>query len=113
MAVLSVGWAEVISILVRHRNSGRLNAAQYQQAIALFRAAVGLATPVRNLPVDAGLADRAADFIELHSINSTDAILLRSALDLAAVLRARGDDLILVTSDRRLLRAAQAEGLTA
>ncbi|MCI0388839.1 MAG: hypothetical protein MOB07_08755 [Acidobacteria bacterium] len=36
---------------------------------------------------------------------------MRSALDFAANLRARGDDLVLVASDGRLLRAAQAEGL--
>jgi hypothetical protein len=45
----------------------------------------------------------------LHQL--TDAILLRSALDLAANLRARGDDLVLVASGGRLQRAAQAEGL--
>ncbi|MGH9768028.1 MAG: hypothetical protein ACREAB_11385 [Blastocatellia bacterium] len=36
---------------------------------------------------------------------------LRSALDLAADLRVSGDNLALVASDQRLLRAAQAEGL--
>lgn len=43
---------------------------------------------------------------------STDAILLRSALDLAVPLRAAGDDLLLISCDQRLLKAAQAEGLT-
>jgi hypothetical protein len=32
-------------------------------------------------------------------------------LDLAAPYRASGDDLVLFSSDQRLLRAAQAEGL--
>lgn len=49
--------------------------------------------------------------ITKHSINATDAMLLRSALDVVANLRARGDDLVLVAADRRLLRAAQIEGL--
>ena len=39
-------------------------------------------------------------------------MVLRSALDLVASLRVNGDDLLLVTCDRRLLRAAVSEGLT-
>jgi hypothetical protein len=43
--------------------------------------------------------------------NSTDALILRCALDKAVNLRHDGDDLILVSSDARLIRAAKAEGL--
>lgn len=49
--------------------------------------------------------------IERHSINSTDALVLRSALDVAELLRQAGHDLVLVASDARLVRAAAAEGL--
>jgi hypothetical protein len=49
--------------------------------------------------------------IQKHSVNATDAIVLHAALGLAQYRRSRGDDLILVASDQRLLRAAQAEGL--
>jgi len=38
-------------------------------------------------------------------------VILRSVLDLVATLRATGDALVLVTSDQRLLRAAQVEGV--
>ena len=51
------------------------------------------------------------DLIEIHSLNSVDAMVLRSALDIAARLRNTGDTLVLVASDQRLLRAARAEGL--
>ena len=47
------------------------------------------------------------------SINATDGIVLRVAMDIAQHLRASGDDLVLVSSDQRLLRSAQAEGLIA
>ena len=40
-------------------------------------------------------------------LNATDALILRSALDIAGELHS----LILVASDRRLLRAAESEGL--
>jgi len=49
--------------------------------------------------------------IKGHSINATDAIVLHSALDLAARLRVGQHDLVLVASDARLLRSARAEGL--
>ena len=48
-----------------------------------------------------------------HSINATDGVVLRVALDLAQHLRVPGDDLVLVSSDKRLLHSAQAEGLLA
>ena len=51
------------------------------------------------------------DLIEAHSLNSVDALVLRSALDTATELRSIGDRLVLVASDQRLLRAARAEGL--
>jgi len=53
----------------------------------------------------------ALPLIETHSINATDAIILRLALNLAVRLRGAGHDLVLVASDQRLLRAAQAEAL--
>jgi hypothetical protein len=112
LAILGVGLAEVVSILARKRNAGRLTPARFRQLVSDVRAEVGLYTPVQHIEVSKDLPDQAIDFIDRYSINSTDAILLRSALDLAAALRAAGDDLLLVTSDRRLLRAAQTEGLT-
>jgi hypothetical protein len=50
--------------------------------------------------------------IVTHSINSTDSLTLRSALGIAQKLRCAGNDLVLVASDQRLLRAAGAEGLS-
>ena len=49
--------------------------------------------------------------IETHSLNSVDAMVLRSALDIATELRNTGNKLVLVASDQRLLRAAQDEEL--
>ena len=47
-----------------------------------------------------------------YSINATDALVLRSSLDAAALLRDVGNGLVFVASDLQLLPAAQAEGLT-
>jgi predicted nucleic acid-binding protein len=113
MIVLSVGMAEVVSILARKRNRGAITPASYGRALRNFQRDVGTQSPVRIVGADGDLAERSFDFIDSHGVNSTDAILLRSALDIAARLRRRGDDLLLVTSDRRLLRTARAEGLAA
>jgi predicted nucleic acid-binding protein len=111
--VLSVGMAEVVSILVRKHNGKRITSATFRQAIRSFRSMINTTSGVRIVSIDGVAAQHAYDFIEQYSINSTDAILLRSALDLAAVLRVAGDDLLLVASDQRLIKAARAEGLTA
>jgi hypothetical protein len=50
--------------------------------------------------------------IEQHFVNSTDALVLASALDLTGTVRPAGHDVVLVASDVRLLNSAQAEGLT-
>ena len=64
-----------------------------------------------KVTADNALVTAALRLIETHSINATDSIILRSALDLAVSLQATGDELVLVAADQRLLRAAQAEGL--
>jgi predicted nucleic acid-binding protein len=110
-AVLSVGVAEVVSILVRKRNAKTIPVAAFSNAIVNFSAEIVNQRQLRKISATTTLASAALTLISQHSINATDAILLRSALDLAASLRARGDDLVLVASDGRLLRAAQAEGL--
>jgi predicted nucleic acid-binding protein len=112
MIVLSVGMAEVVSILVRKHNGKRITTATFRQVLSEFRKEIKIKSPIRIIDVTATAAVKAYYFIEHYSINSTDAILLRSALDLAAVLRTNGDDLLLVASDQRLLKAAAAEGLT-
>ncbi len=69
------------------------------------------AADLRQLAADNALVLAALPLIQTHSINATDAVILRSALGLAASLRGVGDDLVLVAADHRLLKAAQTEGL--
>ena len=47
----------------------------------------------------------------MHSLNSVDALVLRSALDIDIELRPDSNRLVLVSSDQRLNRAAESEGL--
>lgn len=111
LLLLTPGIGETLSVLVRRRNSGALTPAAYLQASGSLRAELVDAGQVRLLPAEDALVFASLPLIEQHSINSTDALVLRSALDLAAALRAGGDDLVLVAADQRLLRAAAQEGL--
>jgi hypothetical protein len=111
MIVFNLGIAEVVSILVRKRNDKRLSAKVFTQAMTEFSAEVIHAADLRQLAADNALVLAALPLIQTHSINATDAVILRSALGLAASLRGAGDDLVLVAADHRLLKAAQAEGL--
>jgi predicted nucleic acid-binding protein len=109
--VFNVGMAEVLSLLVRKKNAGQLSAADFSQALVEFGAEIVSSTLLRKVVADNALVTAALPLIQVHSINATDAIILRSALNLAVPLRAAGEDLVLVASDQRLLRAAQVEGL--
>jgi predicted nucleic acid-binding protein len=108
---LMLGGAEVAAALVRKRNAGAISSASFAVAMANLRTevldAIDLLKPVADNP----LIDKSIPFREKHSINATDAVVLRIGLEIAADLRRNGNDLVLVCSDRRLLRAAQAEGL--
>ena len=110
--VLNVGVGEVVSILVRKRNAGKISPSDFGEAMVKLDTEIAHAADVKRASVSNRLALSSFPLIVAHSINSTDAIMLRSALVIARKLRAGGDDLVLVASDQRLLRAAQAEGLT-
>jgi predicted nucleic acid-binding protein len=111
MYLLNVGAGEVISILVRKRNSGAISVADFGQAMVSIDAEILGAPDITKVPVGNRLAVSSFPLIVAHSINSADALILKSALAIAQRLRRAGDDLVLAASDQRLLRAAQAEGL--
>jgi predicted nucleic acid-binding protein len=110
--LLNVGAGEVVSILVRKRNAGVISAAYFAQALIDFEREILHAADINKLPVANRLATSSVPLIVAHSINSTDAVTLKSALAIARRLRRSGGDLVVVASDQRLLRAAQAEGLS-
>jgi predicted nucleic acid-binding protein len=110
--LFNVGMAEVQSLLVRKKNAGQLLAADYSQAMVEFGTEIVSSRIVHKLVASNALVAAALSLIEVHSINATDAIVLRLALNLTARMRSVGHDVVLMASDQRLLRAAQAEGLS-
>ena len=109
---LILGAIEIIWVLVRKKNDNRLTNADFRQAgINLDYEIIDDQSGFRTIPVPNSLIWSSMDLIETHSLNSVDAIVLRSALDTAAACHEAGDELILVASDQRLVRAAINEGL--
>ena len=109
---LTIGAMEVFWVCVRKRNDDRITSHQFERAVThLRREVINSQSNFKTLSAPDSLVWDAMDLIENHSLNSVDAIVLRSALDMAMELRSTGDTLVLVASDQRLLRAARTEGL--
>lgn len=108
---LMLGVAEVAAALAWKRNVDIITLTVFSAGMIQLRIEVLDAEDFTKLPADNALISISIPLSDKHAINATDAILLQTALDLAALLRADGNDLVLVAADQRLLKAAQAEGL--
>ena len=112
LSCLTLGAIEVFWICVRKRNDGRITNHQFERATTyLRREVINNQSDFKTISVPDSLVWDSMRLIETHSLNSVDAMVLRSALDTATELRSTDDRLVLVASDQRLLRAARTEGL--
>ena len=111
MMCLFESGGEVIFVFGRRKNEGRITEARFNQikqrflTEVIYRSEIVKVLPIKNQ------IGRSWELIEKHSLNSTDAILLQCALDKVSEMLPDGDNLALVSSDKRLIRAAQNEGL--
>ena len=109
---LTIGAMEVFWICVRKRNDGRIPSSHFAESTTYLKSEViDIQSDFRKISVPDSLVWDSMNLVDIHSLNSVDAIVLRSALDTATELRNTGDTVVLVASDQRLLRAARAEGL--
>ncbi len=109
---LTIGVAEVFWICVRKKNDGRITLPAFTHAVVnLTREVTSEESDFQTLPVPDPLVWTSLSLIEIYSLNSVDAMVLCSAIDVATKLRSTDDTLVLVASDRRLLRAARNEEL--
>ncbi len=109
---LTIGAMEVFWICVRKRNDRRIETDQFTQATRhLEYEVINTQSDFKTISLPDSLIWDAMDLINIHSLNSVDAIVLRSALDTATEFRSTDDTVVLVASDQRLLRAARTEGL--
>jgi len=113
MHITFIGYAETAAILRRKRNQGDLSPAEFTQARILLRDQVLINPDFTLLSVnDADFLDGIA-LTERHNINTSDAAILSSYLRYARSQPPGTPPCLLVASYRRLLRAAEAEGLRA
>jgi predicted nucleic acid-binding protein len=96
---------------VRKKNKQIISVVAFNQVIQRFEGGFLQRTDVEQVNPTQNQKTAARQLIETYSINSTDAYILQCALDKADKLRTAGDDLILVSSDKRLLASAEKEGL--
>jgi predicted nucleic acid-binding protein len=104
-----VGMTEVVSVLNRHRNAGRVTQSLFNMAYIYFEAD---SRRIRLLSVRNHQIDASVRLLLTHNLNATDALHLQVALEVQSRLSKQGDTLLIFAADQRLLRAAQAEGLT-
>ena len=95
----------------KYRNRGEITLSKFNQAIQQLEIEVINSSEVLQVEATSNQKIAARKLIDNYSINSTDAYILQCALDKANELRTDGHDLILVSSDKRLLGASQNEGL--
>lgn len=99
---------EIISVLSREHNSGRIPVDLFQKATARLLLE---ARAMNQQSIDNETILHSIPLISRHNLNASDALLLHQALNLHELLQTMEQDLVLVASDRRLLRAAEDEGL--
>ena len=111
-ACFVIGIAEVISILVRKKNDGRLEKRLFSKTVAEFDVEFAEHEDVKVFSVNDSLVRSSTSLIIKHHINAVDAVMMRSVLDASRLLQKHDRDLLFVTSDKRLARAMQAEDVT-
>ena len=98
-------------VIVKKRNMKEITPSEFNQAIQQFEAEVVNSTEVVQMHANVNQKEAARQLIHNYPINSSDAYILQCALDKANQLRTSGDDLILVSSDKKLVDAARSENL--
>jgi len=109
LVITSVTLAETVAVLNRKRNKLRVPNHEYALLVARVFAD---SERFSYWPVNDEDILNAIPLISVHNINSSDALHLHIALRLQSLLeRSKQGSLVLVASDRRLVRAGHAEGL--
>ena len=106
-----INLAEVTSVLVRKRNDGRIDQKFFEQASLKLGEEFLAQAEVLIASVDDDLILASIPLIERYNLNATDAVILRSALDMGSELRKSRKRLLLITADKRMIRAARSEEL--
>ncbi len=109
LATTPSGYAETYSILLRKLNGGVLTAASWAKAASALQVEVVDNPDFEMLAITEEDIFASILMMRRHNINSTDAAIL--TLLLAYTQTPGALTCLLIAADKRLLRAAEAEGL--
>ena len=112
MATTVWGYAETFAILLRNMNGGRLDKPTFTTVAAALRHEVIGSPDFGFLNVDDVAVLASLPLIQRHNLNSMDATLLSVLLRHAQAQPPDAPRYVVVSADRRLLRAAEEEGFT-
>ena len=110
MGITPWGYLETYSILRRRYHSGLLNTATFNKSVAALQKEM-LNGDFNLISVSDSAIFSATSLIDAHHINSADAAILSAYLRFQSRLPLNRSACLLVASDKRLIRAAEAEGL--
>lgn len=103
------GYSETFSLLIRKCNDGHISRRLFADAVSRLRRDLIDLPQFRLLTVTDVDIISSITHVLRHNINSVDAALLATLLRYA---QTSGETCVLVAADKRMLRAAQAEGLS-
>ena len=109
--MISTPWsyAETYAILLRRRNSNQINASAFSDAVTALQAELVNNSDFVLLSITDEMVFASLSIIHKHNLNATDAAIL--AMLLNVLPSPPPADFVLVAADKRLLRAAEAEGM--
>ena len=110
LVVSTLTTSETLSILNRRRNEAQIPLSVF--ILSLRGVIRELKSFSHYLVIDDHLILASAKYTIKHNINSADAIHLAILLSLQKTLRQSDDELICMTADKRLARAARTESIT-
>ncbi len=105
------GYVEIHSILRRRCNGGLLDEKGFQKAVSVLQQDFRVNETFQILEINDDTMFSSIVLIDRHNLNSTDAVLLTALLNFAR--SPETPICVMVSADKRLLRAAEAEGLPA
>lgn len=111
MATTIWGYAECVSILHRKRNVNLIAAAAYTETVTALQQEVLVSNDFKTLTIEDDRVLAGLGFVVRHNLNSNDAAILATYLRFQSSLPAGSPLCILAAADKRLIRAAEAEGL--
>ena len=110
MALTVWGYLETYAILRRRYNAGAFDRRALSDAVTALQSEV-ITGDFDLLSISDQLIFSASSLVDAHNMNSADAAILATYLRFQSLLPRNSPTCLLVASDKRLLRAAAAEGL--